>query len=249
MRRPYRERLSLIVSELGAGVAGNGQNLNDTIRRAVPALRETDQVLAILARQNTAIRDLNVNADTVVSDLAGNRRDVARWVDKANRTAQISAARRQDIAAGLQRLPGFLRRAAADDEVAWAASPTTRADAGQARRAVPEPHRDLRPPGPVRQRLAPGLPHAGRRLARPATRPSRRRARRSRSSPRSPRARPSWATTSRSSSSTSTTGQFADREGPALARAARATPASRRCCSTSTTRRCRRPPTRPRTTS
>ena len=88
MRRPYRERLSLIVSGLGAGVAGNGQNLNDTIRRAVPALRETDRVLAILARQNTVIRDLNVNADTVVSDLAGNRRDVARWVDKANKTAR-----------------------------------------------------------------------------------------------------------------------------------------------------------------
>jgi virulence factor Mce-like protein len=108
MRRPYRERLSLIISALGAGVAGNGQNLNDTVRRAVPALRETDRVLAILARQNTVIRDLNVNADTVVSDLAGNRRDVARWVDKANRTAQISASRRQDIAAGLKRLPGFL---------------------------------------------------------------------------------------------------------------------------------------------
>ena len=108
MRRPYRERLSLIISGLGAGVAGNGKNLNDTIRRAVPALRETDRVLAILARQNTVIRDLNVNADTVVSDLAGNRRDVARWVDKANRTAQISASRRQDIAAGLKRLPGFL---------------------------------------------------------------------------------------------------------------------------------------------
>ncbi|MGZ4278245.1 MAG: MlaD family protein [Solirubrobacteraceae bacterium] len=108
MRRPYRERLSMIIGGLGAGVAGNGQNLNDTIRRAVPALRETDNVLAILAKQNTALRDLNVNADTVVGDLAANKKDVARWVDKANKTSQISASRRRDIAAGLQRLPGFL---------------------------------------------------------------------------------------------------------------------------------------------
>ena len=43
MRRPYRERSEPIVSGLGAGVAGNGQDLNDTIRRAVPALRETDK--------------------------------------------------------------------------------------------------------------------------------------------------------------------------------------------------------------
>jgi virulence factor Mce-like protein len=108
MRKPYRERLSMIIGGLGAGVAGNGQNLNVTLRRAVPALRETDQVLAILAKQNTALRDLNVNADTVVSDLAANKKDVQRWVDKANKTSEISASRRQAIAEGLQRLPGFL---------------------------------------------------------------------------------------------------------------------------------------------
>ncbi|MCA1682561.1 MAG: MlaD family protein [Actinobacteria bacterium] len=46
LRRPYRERLRIILSELGAGVAGNAQNLNDAIRRANPALRETDKVLS-----------------------------------------------------------------------------------------------------------------------------------------------------------------------------------------------------------
>jgi len=65
-------------------------------------------IAAGYAREGARVVLLDVNADTVVSDLAGNKKDVARWVDKANRTAQISASRRRDIAAGLQKLPGFL---------------------------------------------------------------------------------------------------------------------------------------------
>ena len=160
MRRPYRERLELIISELGAGVAGSGENLNDDDppRGARPA---RDRPRAGDPRpQNRASADLNVNADTVVSDLAGNRRDVARWVDKANKTAQISASRRPDIAAGLKRLPGFLAELQPTMKSARAASPATRA------RRWPSSTRQsknltetLQPAGPVRRRVAPGLPH------------------------------------------------------------------------------------------
>jgi len=109
LRRPYRERLSILVAELGAAVAGNEQNLNDAVRRASPALRETDKVLAILAGQNKVLRDLTVNADTVVTDLANNKEDVGRFVDEARDTAVASAERADDIAAGFHKLPGFLR--------------------------------------------------------------------------------------------------------------------------------------------
>jgi len=110
LRRPYRERLSLIIGSLGAGVAGNSENLNAAIRRASPALRETDRVLATLARQNRILGDLTVDADRVVGDLAANRRDVGRFVTKARDTAQASAERRADIAEGLHQLPGFLEQ-------------------------------------------------------------------------------------------------------------------------------------------
>jgi phospholipid/cholesterol/gamma-HCH transport system substrate-binding protein len=108
LRRPYRERLSLIIGSLGAGVAGNADNLNAAIRRASPALRETDKVLATLGSQNRILADLAVNADKVVGDLAANRKDVGRFVTKAKDTAQASAERRGDIAAGFRELPGFL---------------------------------------------------------------------------------------------------------------------------------------------
>lgn len=109
LRRPQRERLSVILSSLGAGLAGNGPRLNAAIRRAVPALRETDEVLARLARQDRVLADLARDTATVVGDLAANRKDVGRFVTESRETAEASAARRDDIAAGFRKLPEFLR--------------------------------------------------------------------------------------------------------------------------------------------
>ena len=109
LRRPYRERLSIILDELGAGVAGRAEDINDVIRRASPALRETDRVLAKLASQNQTLKQLVTDADTTLGDLADNKRNVGRWVVETKETAAASAERRADIAAGLRRLPTFLR--------------------------------------------------------------------------------------------------------------------------------------------
>jgi ABC-type transporter Mla subunit MlaD len=77
--------------------------------RAVPALRETDQVLAILADQNKVLADLTTDADAVIGDLAKNRTNVGRFVTETRQTAAASAERREQIAASLERLPAFLR--------------------------------------------------------------------------------------------------------------------------------------------
>jgi ABC-type transporter Mla subunit MlaD len=109
MRKPYRERLGIILNELGAGLAGRGGDLNKTIRRASPALRETDKVLVRLAKQNQVLKQLVTDADTVLGDLAQNRKGVSRFVVETKETASASAERRADIAASLRRLPTFLR--------------------------------------------------------------------------------------------------------------------------------------------
>jgi ABC-type transporter Mla subunit MlaD len=108
LRLPYRQRLRIIISELGSAVAGRDSDLNATLRRAVPALRETDNLLAVLAEQNHVIADLTTNADTVVTALADNRANVGRWVTEAKNAAAASAERSSDIAGGFQRLPAFL---------------------------------------------------------------------------------------------------------------------------------------------
>ena len=46
MRLPYRQRLSIIINELGTGLAGNGDALRSAIQEADPALEQTDKVLA-----------------------------------------------------------------------------------------------------------------------------------------------------------------------------------------------------------
>jgi phospholipid/cholesterol/gamma-HCH transport system substrate-binding protein len=109
MRLPYRERFAILISELGAGLAGRGEDLNELIRRANPALRQTDRVLAILARQNRVLADLARDSDASLGPLAREKEHVSGFIRAANATGQATAERSDDIEAGIARLPGFLR--------------------------------------------------------------------------------------------------------------------------------------------
>jgi virulence factor Mce-like protein len=107
-RRPYRDRFRLILSELGTGLAGRPEELNEVIRRAHPALRETTETLAILARHNRIIKDFIRDADRVSHAVAQRRGNIVRWAKEASETAAVQATRREDIARQWNRLPVFL---------------------------------------------------------------------------------------------------------------------------------------------
>jgi phospholipid/cholesterol/gamma-HCH transport system substrate-binding protein len=108
MRRPYRERFRLLITELGTGLAGRPDDLQEVLRRAHPGLRETSRVLRILGDQNEVIKNFVTDSDTVVNELEKNKRDVVRWVEEAGDTAEISATRRDELRAQFRRFPGFL---------------------------------------------------------------------------------------------------------------------------------------------
>jgi phospholipid/cholesterol/gamma-HCH transport system substrate-binding protein len=110
LRRPYAERLSIILNELGIAVAGRGQDINATIRRANPALRETDKVLAILARQNRVLADLASDSDAILEPLARERRAMADSFVQQNTVAEATAERGDDLERNLALLPPFLRQ-------------------------------------------------------------------------------------------------------------------------------------------
>ena len=108
MRRPYRERFRLIISELGAGLAGRPEDLNEVIRRAHPALRETTETLAVLRSHNEMIRDFIADADRVSAAVEPVKEDVAKWAEEAADTTAIQASRSDQLGRYWNRLPEFL---------------------------------------------------------------------------------------------------------------------------------------------
>src|SRR4051812_36486803 len=108
LRMPYRQRLRLIIGELGAGLAGRPQDLSDVLRRAHPGLRETTKTLRILGAQTATIERFIGNSDTVLAALAHRKTEVSRFVHEARNTAEITATRRNDLARTFNRLPAFL---------------------------------------------------------------------------------------------------------------------------------------------
>ena len=105
---PFKDRFALLLNEFGTALAGNPDNLNDAIRRGAPALQALDKALAILARQNAVIRELNVNSDRIVSRLTDRREDVVDFIRNANAASTAQAERRADLARDFELLPGFL---------------------------------------------------------------------------------------------------------------------------------------------
>ena len=110
MRMPYRERLTLIINELGAAVAGRSGDLAAALRRAVPALTETDNLLNLLANDSNNIEQLTANSDSVVTALANNTTTVERFIDEANRIAIHTANQQTALRGSLQQLPTFLEQ-------------------------------------------------------------------------------------------------------------------------------------------
>jgi phospholipid/cholesterol/gamma-HCH transport system substrate-binding protein len=109
-RLPERERFTLILNELGAGLAGRGSDLSEVIKRANPALRELDRVLAILAGENHVLAKLAVDSDKALAPFAKVRERVADFIVQANKVAQAGAATRGSLAENLKDFPPFLKQ-------------------------------------------------------------------------------------------------------------------------------------------
>ncbi|HEY3193321.1 MAG TPA: MlaD family protein [Solirubrobacterales bacterium] len=109
-RLPFRERFRLILNELGAGLAGRGEDLGEVIDRANPALRQTDRVLAILAEQNRQLASLASNGDAVLEPLARNRAHITGFFHNAAIAGEATAERSAALEEGLQKFPATLHQ-------------------------------------------------------------------------------------------------------------------------------------------
>jgi ABC-type transporter Mla subunit MlaD len=109
-RLPERQRFTIILNELGAGLAGRGSDLNAVIRRADPALQELDRVLAILAGENKVLAKLAVDSDKALAPLAKVRGRVADFISQSNKVAQATAAHRGALEQNIKDFPPFLKQ-------------------------------------------------------------------------------------------------------------------------------------------
>jgi phospholipid/cholesterol/gamma-HCH transport system substrate-binding protein len=109
-RLPERQRLTIILNELGAGLAGRGSDLHEVIRRADPALQELDRVLGILAGENHVLAALAVNSDRALAPFAAVRNRVADYIVQSNIVARATANQRGALARNLEDFPPFLEQ-------------------------------------------------------------------------------------------------------------------------------------------
>lgn len=109
-RLPERQRLTIILNELGATFAGRGKDLNAIIRRANPALQELEAVLAILASENHVLTHLAVESDRALAPLAADRGKLADFITQSNTLAQATARHTGALAENLANFPAFLRQ-------------------------------------------------------------------------------------------------------------------------------------------
>jgi phospholipid/cholesterol/gamma-HCH transport system substrate-binding protein len=109
-RLPERQRLTIIINELGAGLAGRGSDLSAVIRRADPALQELDRVLAILAGENQVLTKLAEDSDRALAPFAAVRNRVADFIAQGDAVARASANRRGALQRNLADFPPFLEQ-------------------------------------------------------------------------------------------------------------------------------------------
>lgn len=105
---PYAQRFRLILNELGAALAGRGEDIEVLVKRANPVLREVDRFFGILSAQRRQLAQLAANSEAILRPLARERAAVAGFFSNAGAAAEASAERGPQLEAALRKFPTFL---------------------------------------------------------------------------------------------------------------------------------------------
>ena len=108
---PTRQRFSLIINELGIGTSARGQDFNEILYRANPALKLAQQVIGILDRQKTELAALVDATNTIAQQGASHTAAVQAFLQQASTLATTTAQHSSNLALAVQRLPGLLAAA------------------------------------------------------------------------------------------------------------------------------------------
>jgi len=105
---PYAQRFRLIFNELGAGLAGRGEDLEVLVKRANPVLRDADRLFGILSAQRKQLAQLASDSDEILGPLSRERQAVAGFLSNSGAAAEASAEKGPELEESLQKFPTFL---------------------------------------------------------------------------------------------------------------------------------------------
>jgi len=105
---PYAQRFRLILNELGAGLAGRGEDIEELVKRANPVLRDADRLFGILSAQRKQLAQLAADSDEILGPLSRERQAVAGFLTNAGAAAEASSEKGPELEEALQKFPTFL---------------------------------------------------------------------------------------------------------------------------------------------
>lgn len=126
---PTSAGLAALVSELGNGVAGNGEELAGVLKALSPTMAGIDQLGDVLREQNDVLDSLVTTADPVARAVAGqDGKRVERLVEQAHLMLSALSTEREGLEQTIAQLPGAIKEAQTTlgslDTVAASLAPT-----------------------------------------------------------------------------------------------------------------------------
>jgi phospholipid/cholesterol/gamma-HCH transport system substrate-binding protein len=106
---PYAQRFRLILNELGAGLAGRGEDIEVLVKRANPVLRDVDKLFGILSADRDRLAQLASDSEAILRPLSRERAHVAGFFTNSGAAAEASAERGRQLEESFAKLPQFLR--------------------------------------------------------------------------------------------------------------------------------------------
>jgi hypothetical protein len=105
---PYAQRFRLIFNELGAGLAGRGEDLEVLVKRANPVLRDVDTLFGVLSKQRDQLAQLASDSEEILGPLSRERAHVAGFLANAGTAAAASSEHGPELEEALRKFPQFL---------------------------------------------------------------------------------------------------------------------------------------------
>jgi ABC-type transporter Mla subunit MlaD len=105
---PYAQRFRLIFNELGAGLAGRGEDLEAAIKKANPTLRSVDKLFGQLTEQKDQLAELAAESQEILEPLTQEKEHVVGFLAHSGEAAEASSEHGAELEAALQKFPTFL---------------------------------------------------------------------------------------------------------------------------------------------